>query len=58
MDLEPKRPESRKAYEPPRVATISLRPEEAVLGSCKIAGGSGPVMASCLPIGTCPSQGS
>jgi len=58
MDLEPKRAESKKTYEPPRLATISLRPEEAVLGACKIAGGSGPVLASCHPIGACPNQGS
>lgn len=35
MDLELKRAERKKTYDPPRVATISLRPEEAVLGACK-----------------------
>ncbi|MGC2446109.1 MAG: hypothetical protein WA485_16575 [Candidatus Sulfotelmatobacter sp.] len=35
MDLEPKHADSGKPYEPPRLATISLRPEEAVLGACK-----------------------
>jgi hypothetical protein len=30
--------ESRKEYEPPVLTTISLRPEEAVLGHCKIFG--------------------
>ena len=39
MDIEPKRAESRKTYEPPRLATISLRPEEAVLGHCKTPSG-------------------
>jgi hypothetical protein len=58
MVLEPKRAEGRTKYEPPRLVTISLRPEEAVLGHCKIAGGAGPVSASCQPIGVCPSQGS
>ena len=27
--------DSKKSYEPPKVTTISLRPEEAVLGHCK-----------------------
>lgn len=33
---------SKKSYEPPKVTTISLRPEEAVLGHCKTSGGSFP----------------
>lgn len=32
----------KKPYEPPTLTAINLRPEEAVLGHCKIAGGSGP----------------
>jgi len=48
----------KRPYEQPRLTTISLRPEEAVLGHCKIAGGAGPVSAGCQPIGVCPSQGS
>lgn len=39
MDLEPKRAEGKKGYDPPRLATISLRPEEAVLGQCKTSTG-------------------
>jgi hypothetical protein len=31
-----------KIYEPPRLTTISLRPEEAVLGHCKVMGSNGP----------------
>jgi hypothetical protein len=58
MDLEPNRAEGKKTYEAPRVATISLRPEEAVLGACKISGGTGPVSANCQPFGACPNQGS
>lgn len=50
--------EGKRLYEPPQLTTISLRPEEAVLGHCKITGGAGPVSASCQPIGVCPSQGS
>jgi hypothetical protein len=42
MDHEAKEADSKKTYEPPRLATISLRPEEAVLGHCKVSGGGGP----------------
>jgi len=41
MDPELNQGEGRKQYEPPRLTTISLRPEEAVLGHCKISGGGG-----------------
>jgi hypothetical protein len=57
MDLEPKRPDSRKTYEPPRLATISLRPEEAVLGACKVFGQSGGGVGQMCGI-SCPSAGS
>ena len=40
MNHEDKAIEIKKPYDPPRVKTISLRPEEAVLGHCKIAGQS------------------
>jgi hypothetical protein len=42
MNRERDQNDDKKIYEPPRLTTISLRPEEAVLGHCKIAGGSGP----------------
>jgi hypothetical protein len=58
MDHDLNQANGKRPYEPPRLTTISLRPEEAVLGHCKIAGGAGPVSASCQPIGVCPSQGS
>jgi hypothetical protein len=35
MKSESKQADDRRCYEPPRLATISLRPEEAVLGHCK-----------------------
>ncbi len=45
---EPNRePESKRPYEPPKVMAINLRPEEAVLGNCKIGSSAGPVAASC-----------
>ena len=39
--------ESKRPYEPPRVMAINLRPEEAVLGNCKIGNSAGPVASSC-----------
>jgi hypothetical protein len=35
------------AYRPPQVVRVSLRPEEAVLGHCKVAGVTGPISGSC-----------
>lgn len=34
-------------YQPPQVVRVSLRPEEAVLGHCKVAGITGPISSSC-----------
>jgi hypothetical protein len=42
MDQEVNKPDAKKPYEPPRLTTISLRPEEAVLGHCKTSGSSFP----------------
>jgi hypothetical protein len=42
MDNEVNQVESKKPYETPRLTTISLRPEEAVLGHCKTSGSSFP----------------
>ena len=58
MDHNLNKADGKRPYEPPQLTTISLRPEEAVLGACKIAGGTGPVLANCQPIGACPNQGS
>ncbi|MGA8035811.1 MAG: hypothetical protein WA823_01560 [Candidatus Acidiferrales bacterium] len=49
--------ERRKQYEPPKIIRVSLRPEEAVLGHCKIPGASGPVSASCAAV-ACQAFGS
>jgi hypothetical protein len=53
---------SGKPYERPQLVTISLRPEEAVLGHCKISGGTGPtggaagpcsiLLGGCMPLGS------
>jgi len=37
----------KKKYEPPQLTKVSLRPEEAVLGACKISGGRGPIGNDC-----------
>lgn len=38
----------RKRYEKPVVSRFQLRAEEAVLGSCKTSGNTGPGPANCL----------
>jgi hypothetical protein len=52
--------DSKKPYEPPQLTTISLRPEEAVLGHCKISGAAGSFSgSSCTALGApCNSLGS
>jgi hypothetical protein len=47
----------KKHYESPQVTKVSLRPEEAVLGACKIMGSAGPVGHSCNAT-QCRTQGS
>ncbi|HKV06119.1 MAG TPA: hypothetical protein VJO53_13565 [Candidatus Acidoferrales bacterium] len=37
----------RKSYETPKIIRVSLRPDEAVLGHCKVSGVAGPVSGSC-----------
>ncbi len=49
----------KKPYLKPLLLRIQLRPEEAVLGACKISGTSGPAgVGNCSPAGPCSSQGS
>ncbi len=63
MKPELKQADGKTLYEPPRLAAISLRPEEAVLGACKNAGGHGTgqtgmtgpceiLLGGCLPLGS------
>jgi hypothetical protein len=47
MNESNKDPGAKRPYEPPKVMAINLRPEEAVLGNCKIGGSAGPVASSC-----------
>jgi hypothetical protein len=56
---EAKRPAEgkRKPYRGPEVKQVALRPEEAVLGNCKITGSSGPATSNCTTF-VCSSVGS
>jgi hypothetical protein len=57
MMREPNQHAGKKPYESPKITMVSLRPEEAVLGHCKIAGTGGPVTISCAAL-HCRSIGS
>jgi len=49
----------KKPYQKPTLIEVALRPDEAVLGNCKVSGASGPGgRGTCHPIGNCSSQGS
>jgi hypothetical protein len=45
-------------YQPPQVVRVSLRPEEAVLGHCKITGAAGPISGGCGGALRCKTFGS
>jgi hypothetical protein len=45
-------------YQAPQVVRVSLRPEEAVLGHCKVSGSAGAASASCRSVVFCRTQGS
>jgi hypothetical protein len=49
----------KRPYAKPEIQQVALRPEEAVLGSCKGTGGSGPGGGgSCRHPASCSTQGS
>jgi hypothetical protein len=51
--------DQRKPYLKPDLTRVDLRPEEAVLGNCKMSGVSGPSSGgNCSPAGPCFTQGS
>jgi hypothetical protein len=58
MNQEFSQSDSKKPYEPPQLVTISLRPEEAVLGHCKNASGGGPTPGCGIILGGCQTLGS
>lgn len=56
---EHKNVQQKKPYAAPQVVTISLRPEEAVLGGCKSSGARGTSGTSCNGnLGLCHPAGS
>jgi hypothetical protein len=58
MGIETKDDEGKKKYESPRLAEISLRPEEAVLGACKSLSGGKGALTTCTAIPFCQNFGS
>jgi hypothetical protein len=58
QDIQPQDQVTKRAYEAPKVVRVSLRPEEAVLGHCKVTGSAGPVSGSCRSVVACRSHGS
>jgi hypothetical protein len=58
MDYDLQQSDRKKTYEPPQLATISLRPEEAVLGACKTSHGGGQTTTCGIIFGGCQNLGS
>jgi hypothetical protein len=54
---EPAEPK-KKPYEKPTLSEVPLRPDEAVLGNCKMPGINGPAMGDCTSFVGCSSVGS
>ena len=48
----------KKPYSKPEISQVSLRPEEAVLGSCKTTKISGPAQSHCSSPSACSSLAS
>jgi hypothetical protein len=48
-----------KPYEAPKIMRVSLRPDEAVLGHCKVPSSAGPAGGGCaIVVGGCMTPGS
>jgi hypothetical protein len=58
MNQEFNRADGKKTYEAPSLTTISLRPEEAVLGNCKTSSAVGPAQPTCTFVSVCMHPGS
>jgi hypothetical protein len=57
MEYEISKSDGKKPYDKPLLTTISLRPEEAVLGACKVFGHSGGGVGQICGL-SCPAAGS
>jgi len=49
---------TRRSYAKPLMKRVHLKPEEAVLGACKVGGKIGPTASDCKPLGMCSGSGS
>jgi hypothetical protein len=47
---------ARRSYSKPVMKRVHLKPEEAVLGGCKITTKFGPTAVNCKPLGNCSGQ--
>jgi hypothetical protein len=58
-DAAPQDPQRKKRlYEKPQLVQVPLRPEEAVLGSCKTTSHIGPGASGCKSVSPCYGIGS
>jgi len=48
----------KKPYQKPAVTRFPLRPDEAVLGNCKMSGSSGSAGLGCVVVNPCRTIGS
>jgi len=58
MDHNLQNSDDKKKYEPPKLSTINLRPEEAVLGACKTSHGGGTTGSCGIIFAGCQNLGS
>ena len=58
MDLGPAIAAPKRAYAKPELRQVPLKPEEAVLGNCKMARRSGPAASGCVSVTPCFTIGS
>jgi len=49
---------TRKPYKKPKIKKVPLRPQEAVLGFCKMSDVAGPAIGTCTRPGMCFTEGS
>ena len=56
--MEKKTEAKKKAYEKPVVVRYPLKPEEAVLGTCKNSSGAGSGGGTCITVNPCTQLGS
>jgi len=55
---EEKKMKKKKLYKKPKIKKVPLRPQEAVLGFCKMSDVAGPAIGTCTRPGMCFTEGS